>query len=48
MYEKQYSECLYRALALAYEDHPLDDTLEKAAHDEMCRRLEKSGTHERN
>ena len=27
---------------------PLDDTLEKAAHDEMCRRLEKSGTHERN
>ena len=27
---------------------PLDDSLEKAAHDEMCRRLEKSGTHERN
>ena len=26
---------------------PLDDALEKAAHDEMCARLEKSNTHER-
>ena len=27
-YEKQYSECLYRTLALSYEEIPSDDTLE--------------------
>ena len=27
-YEKQYAECLYRALVKAYESHGLDDTLE--------------------